>query len=391
MKKLLSILLSTLMICALATPTFAATTVTTEGELQTALNAGGEVVLGNDIVATTKLTVPADSTVTLDLNGKTLSMEDSSSTTAALIYNQGNLTIKDSSNATGKITFATTTPDTSSVPSYASNTITNVGHLVVEGGTIENTSTSGGACYAIDTAYHSTEVSITINGGNIISTNNKAIRVVPYSTTAKSKLTINGGVISGSTAGVQIFNTSTTANLVEVVVNGGEIKGQYSLYTSNSGPASHAGTSIEINGGTFDGHLFIYNSKAGSSETDFANLSINGGEFKKETYIYTKDASGNTVNIPAITGGTFSSDVTNYVVDGYQQNENGEVVPIEPEQEEPTTPTITCAGSDDKNCDGVVTCDEVHGEGWDWNNTTKACEFFGTVKPNVYIVDTATK
>ena len=53
------------------------------------------------------------------------------------------------------------------------------------------------------------------------------------------------------------------------------------------------------------------------------------------------------------------------------------------------TPNITCAGSNDKNCDGVVTCDEIKGAGWTWNNTKGVCEFTG--KPTVYVVDTATK
>ena len=49
----------------------------------------------------------------------------------------------------------------------------------------------------------------------------------------------------------------------------------------------------------------------------------------------------------------------------------------------------TCAGSNDKNCDGVVTCDEIKGAGWTWNNTKGVCEFTG--KPTVYVVDTATR
>ncbi len=43
--------------------------------------------------------------------------------------------------------------------------------------------------------------------------------------------------------------------------------------------------------------------------------------------------------------------------------------------EEPTLPT--CAGDKDKNCDGVVTCDEEKGAGWTWNNTLKVCEYTG--------------
>ena len=48
-----------------------------------------------------------------------------------------------------------------------------------------------------------------------------------------------------------------------------------------------------------------------------------------------------------------------------------------------------CAGSKDKNCDGVVTCDEEKGEGWTWNNKLKVCEYTG--KTSYTVVNTAAK
>ena len=44
------------------------------GDLQTAVNAGGEIVLDADITAS--ITIPADKNITLDLNGKTMTNED---------------------------------------------------------------------------------------------------------------------------------------------------------------------------------------------------------------------------------------------------------------------------------------------------------------------------
>ena len=65
-----------------------ATHVNNPGDLQTAVNAGGEIVLDADITAS--ITIPADKNITLDLNGKTLTNEANKHT----ITNEGTLTIK---------------------------------------------------------------------------------------------------------------------------------------------------------------------------------------------------------------------------------------------------------------------------------------------------------
>lgn len=48
-----------------------------------------------------------------------------------------------------------------------------------------------------------------------------------------------------------------------------------------------------------------------------------------------------------------------------------------------------CSNPKDKNCDGVVTCEEDRGLGWTWNNTTKACEYTGD--SDYKIVNTSAK
>ena len=105
------------------------------------------IVLSGDIVVTDDpgITIPYGRSIILDLNGKQISMNSLNQTTSFLINNKGNLTIKDSSDINkdgtgdGKITFNSTNPDLNSVPSYASNTITNSGVIIFESGTIENT------------------------------------------------------------------------------------------------------------------------------------------------------------------------------------------------------------------------------------------------------------
>lgn len=54
---------------------------------------------------------------------------------------------------------------------------------------------------------------------------------------------------------------------------------------------------------------------------------------------------------------------------------------------EPSLPS--CANEKDSNCDGIITCDEVNGTGWTWNNELKECEYndYGDYK----VVNTVTK
>ena len=60
-----------------------------------------------------------------------------------------------------------------------------------------------------------------------------------------------------------------------------------------------------------------------------------------------------------------------------------DVKKVEPKPE----PKPQCAGSEDKNCDGIVTCEEAKGKGWEWNEDKKACVFTGSY----HVVNTATK
>ena len=71
-------------------------------------------------------------------------------------------------------------------------------------------------------------------------------------------------------------------------------------------------------------------------------------------------------------------------------DENGLLVVTKPRPtpEEPK-PSISCAGEKDKNCDGVITCDEEKGEGWTWNNAKGVCEYTGTT--GYTVVNTAVK
>ncbi|MBQ8388509.1 MAG: right-handed parallel beta-helix repeat-containing protein [Clostridia bacterium] len=169
--------------------------VSTVSALKNALANGGDYVLTADVALDEGMTVPNGVTVTLNLNGKTISQTKSDLTAAhALIDNKGTLTINDSV-GTGKISFTDATPYTSDI-GWASNTIRNTGVLTVNGGTIENLTSVEVMSYsyphAIDCYQGSTT---TINGGTVKSANYDSIRMFCNSDTLVTTVTINGGTI----------------------------------------------------------------------------------------------------------------------------------------------------------------------------------------------------
>ena len=341
--------------------------------------AGGEIVLHADVTLDTTLVV--NGTVVLNLNGYTISMEDASSTTASAIKNNGNLTIKDGSElANGKITFVSTTPSANF--GYSTSTIVNSGNLTVESGTIENT-TNGGASYAIDTAWYSQNVSITINGGTI-SAVKVAVRQVPFSTTYTNTVTINGGTLSGY-AGLQIHAISGGLNLATVNITGGTLTGTYSFYSYYSAAETSSATTVAISGGTFNGYVYLYNPVKGSDAYPM-DVEITDGTFNGGVYVFTYDAEGNYVDIPAITGGTFDSeDAADYLKDGYHLVEGVVGAHVE-ETLEAKTPTCTETGlTEGKKCSVcgaiLVAQNEVAANGHNYSSEVKdpTCTASGSV------------
>lgn len=188
--------------------------VATPEELREALKNGGNVALAADIAMNgVQVEVPADVTVILDLNGHKIT--DTVATPVSMITNNGNLTI----NGEGAIEIKFEGEKNNNT---AVNAIANRGVLVVNGGTISNTSTTDGQIgYAIDNYNGAT---LTVNGGNIV----------------------HDG--SGSYDSIRLFCGS---NETLVVVNGGEIETIWAQNPTASKATKVNGTVI-VNGGTID-------------------------------------------------------------------------------------------------------------------------------------------
>ena len=286
------------------------------------------VTLLKDVTA--GITIPAGKTMTLDLNGKTLTNVNDHT-----ILNNGNLTIT----GTGKVDNI----------SHAKGALYNKGTVVVNGGTFDRSKENGktsndsgsNSWYTIKNVG-----SMTIHDGATVQTagnnttlgkfsslvSNGYFDANDYSTNKgldQPILTIDGGTFRGG------LNTIKNDDHAKLTINGGTFSNYYQAVVQNHNIA-------EITGGTFTAAsdanaetYGIYNCGCGA-EIDLGTLTVSGGTFTGATYAVAEVSSLNAaVNISggqfagtkaaivksstskatiAVSGGKFSSDPSVYVV-----------------------------------------------------------------------------
>ena len=286
------------------------------------------VTLLKDVTA--NVTIPADKTITLNLNGMTLTNVDDHT-----ILNNGNLTIT----GTGRVDNI----------SHAKGALYNKGTVVINGGTFDRSQENGmnkgesgqNSWYTIKNVG-----TMTINDGATVQTagNNAALgkfsslvsngyfNANDYNTNKgldQPILTIDGGTFRGG------LNTIKNDDRARLTINGGTFSNYYQAVVQNHNIA-------EITGGTFTAAsdantetYGIYNCGCGA-DIDLGTLTVSGGTFTGATYAVAEVSSQNAiVNISggqfagtkaaiiksstsnatiAISGGTFSSDPSVYVV-----------------------------------------------------------------------------
>jgi len=275
--------------------------ITTWAELQTALSAGGTVTLTQDVTAAaddSPLAITSGVTATLDLNGKTLTANNTmsastslgSSNMAILVQSGGALTVKDTGTG-GKINGNGTTYGV-----YLNDgTATACPSFTLEGGTISGCSSYG----------------VKIMGGN--------------NSSYQPTFTMTGGTISGNTRG----GVSTSAAAYSLFnMSGGTITGNggaagsstynYGGVYISGGTFTMSGGSITANGGTYGGVCLyadigtcVLNMSGGSITNNTG--SIGGGVYvnrnTSNAYPYTAQfkLSGN----PTISGNTANGAANN--------------------------------------------------------------------------------
>ena len=117
-------------------------------------------------------------------------------------------------------------------------------------------------------------------------------------------LTINGGTFTGGKYNVKNDDCGS------VVINGGTFSG------ATQAPVLNWHKTKITNGtfkkGTYTGNV-ILNGKANDT-CDIGKLEITGGDFEGNIYIYTNYGYS---SVPSISGGTFTTDVSDYCADGF--------------------------------------------------------------------------
>ena len=273
-------------------------------EIQEAINEAEDgketvIVLGSDIdlsdgiitLAATRaeapqyaLLIPAGKDVTLDLNGKRLTQSKAQSGKYAMIENNGTLTICNTSETNGTISYGDTATLTADV-GYASNTIQNNGTLIInEGVVIKNTSGEAVAKYGYP---------------HVIDTN--------------GTLTINGGTLTNEAnySTMRIWTSNTDAEKCNVTINGGTFNGciDFQAHNNNYATMPHYGT-LTVNGGTFNADTFT---KSAIRVLRFAvnandmHATINGGTFNGKVWVRNIGTFESTPKIFDIYNGTFTT------------------------------------------------------------------------------------
>ena len=286
------------------------------------------VTLLKDVTA--DITIPAGKTMTLDLNGKTLTNVNDHT-----ILNNGNLTIT----GTGKVDNI----------SHAKGALYNKGTVVVNGGTFDRSKENGktsndsgsNSWYTIKNVG-----SMTIHDGATVQTAGNNTTLGKFSSLVSNGyfnagdytnnrgleqpiLTIDGGTFRGG------LNTIKNNDHAKLTINGGTFSNYYQAVVQNHNIA-------EITGGTFTAAsdanaktYGIYNCGCGA-EIDLGTLTVSGGTFTGATYAVADVSSENAdVTISggqfagtkaaivksstskatiAVSGGKFSSDPSVYVV-----------------------------------------------------------------------------
>lgn len=226
-----------------------------------------------DFTSVDTIKIPSGKTVTLDLNGNSISALETSETTTGsytsmITVANGATLILDDSTGTGSITYEYAGVDTTN---WAGKTaILCQGEMVMNGGTIKVESNDKQILsFGIDVrpnawgSEYTEATSFTMNGGSLLCDNNtEAIRVAQNSSTTLEtakmpvKCTINGGIITGYDC-VFVQQLSSTFTSLEVEITGGTLTASNyavrmygtSVYTLLSGVENPV-NKINITGGT---------------------------------------------------------------------------------------------------------------------------------------------
>ena len=289
--------------------------------LQEAINAAAKNATVK-LLADTRENVTIDKGLTLDLYGFTLNGGTEKGKPALTVKDSVNgmtrVTVKDSSEAQTGTIMREDTAENSGVSSHYVIDIQGKSLLTFESGNVKNNSgnadrSKGASLVRVgDDRYMNAISKLTINGGTFKQDNFIAIKV------DRGNLILNGGEVNSA-------NSYAVENWCNANIKGGTVNGTVSTWVYSKGSET---SKLTISGGTVNGNVASVNYDSAAEKQ--ARVFIEGGEVTGTlgTYTYsnglvaTDDTSMATIKV---SGGTFSSDPTEYVVEdsGVTKNADG--------------------------------------------------------------------
>ena len=323
MKKVLATILALVMALALCSVSWAdATEVKTEAELTTAVSNGGEIKLGANITLTSMLTIPADKTVTLDLNGLSIT------SAGKVIKNNGILTITDTKGG-GKII---STGNTAVV--VGDNSKTTIKTAIIE--SVEGAVITG---YATGATINIEDGIFSASDNAVVAGNGNRTNEAGAGRTVGNTINISGGTFNGQIKTPTYVACGIYAPWKDTIkVTGGTFN-----ITGGAGIVARAG-SVSVSNATINTtgnatgkvgdsrvvvpcSAIVFDSEAAyPALTNTSAISVESGTFTSEADAISvvKPEGEGAVERVAVTGGTFSTDVKEYLAEGKILQKNGD-------------------------------------------------------------------
>ena len=281
--------------------------------LQAAIDKAGRNATVRLLADTRENVTISTSYLTLDLNGHTLNGGTEKGKPALTVT--ARVTVKDSSEEHTGTIMREDTAANSGVSSHYVIDIQGAGWLTFESGNVKNNSgnVSGKGASLVRVGDDSVDKypGLNIKGGTFTQDNFIVIKV------DSGDLFLNGGTLNSA-------NSYAIEDWHRATIKGGTVNGTVAVWTYSDGHNSD----LSISGGTVNGN--VASVSYDKAEGKVAKVSISGGTVNGTLGTYTygdglipiNDATKATI---AVTGGTFSSDPTKYVVEdsGVTKNDDG--------------------------------------------------------------------
>ncbi len=322
MKKVLATILALVMAIGLCSVSWATepASVNSAETLQTAIANGGEVKLDANITLTSMLTIPADKTVTLDLNGLSIT------SAGKVIKNNGILTITDTKGG-GKI--ISTGNTAVGVGDNSKTTIKTAIIESVEGAVITGYAT-GATINIEDGIFSASDNAVVAGNGN--RTNEAGAERTVGNTINISGGTFNGQIETPTYVACGIYApwkdtinvTGGTFNITGgagIVARAGNVTVTNAVFNTTGNATGKVGDSRVV----VPCSAIVFDSQANyPAMNNDSVIHVVSGKFNSEMNAVSMIKNDNETDRVAVTGGTFSTDVKEYLAEGKILQKNGD-------------------------------------------------------------------